>query len=124
MKCVPAVLAALLATTGCGHLTASEDAPAVLVAPSSAVRAELVAALTTALGAAPVALADDALMRTSVLVIDRAAPREARSRPLTGRTLESTAQRFELVVNDGRCALTRAADGARWPLPSAVCRPQ
>jgi len=116
--------AAIAAASGCGHLAAGEDVPALLVAPTPAVRAELRAALTDALGIAPRAIAEDALTRTSVLVIERAVA-EAANRPLTGRTVDTGAvQRFQLVVNDGRCILVRPADGWRAALPAAACTPE
>jgi hypothetical protein len=112
------------AAAGCGHLGASEDVPAVLVSPTAAVRTELRAALTEALGRAPVAIADEALTQTSVLVIERGPIREPANRPLTGRTVDADVQRFELVVNDGQCALLRASDGWRKQLAQARCTPE
>ena len=112
---------ALIVVTACRSV-AADDRPAVLVAPSEAVHAELVGALGTALGVPPV-VAADALTQTSVLIIDRAAPRPPNS-ALTGRTLETTAQRFELVLDADGCVLVRPADGWRARLPSAQCRPE
>jgi hypothetical protein len=111
------------AAAGCGHLGASEDVSAVLVNPTEAVRTELRAALTEALGRAPVAIADDALTQTSVLVIERGPIKEPANRPLTGRTLDADVQRFQLIVNDGQCALLRASDGWRKALTQARCAP-
>lgn len=120
----PALLltAALCATAACRHVPASASEPALLVEPTPAVRAQLREALTEALGAAPAAVADDALTRSSVLVVDRAAQREGARRPLTGRTVDTaTVHRFVLVVEDGGCVLTRPADGWRAPLGTAAC---
>jgi hypothetical protein len=114
-------LGALALIAACRSVAAGET-PAVLVAPSEAVHAELVAALGTALGAPPV-VAADALTQTNVLIIDRAAPRPPNA-ALTGRTLGVTAQRFELVLDAGACVLVRPADGWRARLSSAECRPQ
>ena len=123
MKCVfPAALALTIAA-GCGHLAANDDQPAVLVDPTDAVRAELRAALTAALGQAPVAIAADALTQTNVLVIDRAPVRELENRPLDGRVLEPTAQRFELVLASGECVLVRPSDSWRMRLAGAACAP-
>jgi hypothetical protein len=108
---------------GCGHLAADDEQPAVLVDPTDAVRAELRAALTAALGQTPIAIADDALTETNVLIIDRAPVRELENRPLDGRVLESTAQRFELVLAVGECVLVRPSDSWRMPLATAVCTP-
>jgi hypothetical protein len=116
-----AVLALGLAV-GCQHLPADER-PAVIVDPTDAVRTELRAALTSALGRAPVAIADDALTKTNVLIIERAPVRELENRPLDGRVLESSAQRFELVSAAGECVLVRPSDSWRMRLASAVCAP-
>lgn len=112
---------ALTSASACRTLAVG-GTPAVLVAPSATVHAELVAALTAALGAAPVAVAPDALTQTSVLIIDRASPRPANP-ALTGRTLATGgAQRFVLILDGPSCVLTRPADGWRMRLPSAECR--
>ena len=118
-----ALAAALGVLAGCGHLGASEEVPAVLVDPTDAVRAELRAALTAALGQAPVAIADDALTQTNVLVIDRAPVRDLANRPLDGRVVAPTAQRFELVLASGGCVLLRPADAWRMRLAGANCKP-
>ncbi|HEY7671902.1 MAG TPA: hypothetical protein VIC71_06775 [Gammaproteobacteria bacterium] len=122
MHRVSAAFLALAIAAGCGHLAADEERPAVLVAPTDAVRAELRAALTAALGQAPVAIADDALTQTYVLIIDRAPVRELENRPLDGRVLESTAERFELVLTSGECVLRRPSDSWHMRLASATCR--
>ncbi|HEY5568019.1 MAG TPA: hypothetical protein VIM81_12365 [Gammaproteobacteria bacterium] len=124
MKLEAVLCLSAAAAVGCGHLGASEDVPAVLVDPTEAVRTELRAALTEALGRAPVAIADDALTQTSTLVIERGPIREPANRPLTGRMLDADVQRFELVVNDGQCALLRASDGWRKALAQARCMPE
>lgn len=117
-----AIAAALLAGTGCRHLAAGDDVPAVLVNPTPAARAELLETLSAALNGAPITIADDALTRESVLLIERAPPRGRDA--LGGRTIETAVHRFELVVDDGRCALVRRADAWRAPLPSATCVPE
>jgi hypothetical protein len=120
------VLAAILTlalAAGCRHLAADAEQPAVLVDPTDAVRAELRAALTAALGQAPVAIADDALTQTNVLIIERAPVRDLEGRPLDGRVLEPTVHRFELVLASSECVLVRRGDAWRMRLASAVCRP-
>jgi hypothetical protein len=117
-------LAALSALAGCRSLAADEDVPAVLVAPNAAVRAELAEALRAALGQRPIALASDALTRSSVLIIDRAPAGRPPNPDATGRRLEIGAQRFRLVVSGDRCVLVRPTDGWRRPLPTARCRPE
>ena len=79
--------------------------------------------LFRSLGQAPVAIAADALTQTNVLVIDRAPVRELENRPLDGRVLEPTAQRFELVLASGECVLVRPSDSWRMRLAGAACAP-
>jgi hypothetical protein len=122
MRVLAAVFVLTLAA-GCGHLAADEGRPAVLVNPTDEVRTELRAALTAALGQAPIAVADDALTQTNILVIDRAPVRELENRPLDGRIVESTAQRFELVVTSGECVLQRPSDSWSMRLATATCAP-
>jgi hypothetical protein len=120
------VFSAVLALTflpACGHLAADEGEPAVLVDPTDAVRAELRAALTAALGQAPAAIADDALTQTNVLVIERAPVRDLEGRPLDGRVLEPVVHRFELVLASSECVLVRPSDAWRMRLANAQCRP-
>jgi hypothetical protein len=123
MQRVFAALLVLAIAAGCRHLAADEEHPAVLVDPTDAVRAELHAALTAALGRAPVAIADDALTQTNVLIIERAPVRELDGRPLDGRVLEPTVHRFELVLATGQCVLVRPSDAWRMRLASATCAP-
>jgi hypothetical protein len=56
------------------------------------------------------------------LIIDRAPVRELENRPLDGRIVESTAQRFELVLASGECVLQRPSDSWSMQLASATCR--
>jgi hypothetical protein len=123
MQRVLAVVLALAVAAGCRHLAAEEEQPAVLVDPTESVRAELRAALTAALGQAPVAIADDALTQTNVLIIERAQIRGPDGRPLDGRVLEPTVHRFELVLAASECVLVRPGDAWRMRLTSAQCRP-
>jgi hypothetical protein len=123
MQRVLAAILALAIAAGCRHLAADEQQPAVLVDPTDSVRAELRAALTAALGRAPVAIADDALTQTNVLIIERAPLRGPDGRPLDGRVLEPTVHRFELVLVSSECVLVRPSDAWRMRLASAICAP-
>jgi hypothetical protein len=123
MQRVLAAVFALAISASCKHLAADEERPAVLVQPTDAVRAELRAALAAALGREPVAIADDALTQTNVLIIERAPVRDLEGRPLDGRVLEPSVHRFELVLASSECVLVRPSDAWRMRLASAVCRP-
>lgn len=113
--------AAVLAVAACKSVSAQPDVPAVITAATPESRAELASAVTAALGM-PVALADDALTRSSVLTLERREPRDAQGRPLTGRTLDAPEQ-FQLVWDGRRCVLVRTLDGNRTPLAATSCRP-
>jgi hypothetical protein len=123
MQRVLAAVVTLAIAAGCRHLAAEEEQAAVLVDPTEEVRAELRAALTAALGQAPVAIADDALTQTNVLIIERAPVRDLEGRPLDGRVLDPTVHRFELVLASSECVLVRPSDSWRMRLVSAQCRP-
>ena len=116
-------LAAALALGACRVLEAAEPPePAVLVTPDAAVHAELVAAVSHELGRpTPVLLGDDALTRSSQLLIERVMPRDAEGRPFDGRT-RGRPERFSLWLADGHCVLEHAG-GGRTTLAKARCAP-
>lgn len=109
---------ALLAACGSLH----GERPAVIAAPSTSTRAELVRVVTLAFDGAPVTLADDALTRDSVLSVERRTPVGAQGRAATGRTLDEPA-RLRLVLDGGRCELVREVDGRRFLLRDVRCVP-
>jgi hypothetical protein len=113
-------LVAVLAPAACGTLGAQEQ-PALIAAHTQESRAELTRVVSTAMNGQPVTLADDALTRESVLVIERRTPPGEQGRAATGRTLEAP-QRLNLVLRTGRCLLVRA-DGREWELTEARCVP-
>ena len=103
-----------------------KELPALISNPTPQSRAELRRVLSAALGGAPVTIADDALTHTSVLIIERAVPRDGQGRPLnslTGRTLERPV-RFHLVKAGNRCMLVREGSGGRWELTETMCVPE
>jgi hypothetical protein len=69
-----------------------------------------------------VTLADDALTRDSVLMIERRTPPGPQGRAATGRTLEAPT-RFRLVLRGERCVLVHDADRREWQLQEARCTP-
>jgi hypothetical protein len=116
------IAAAVLANAACSTLNADET-PAVILDPSPESRAELARAVSEALHGAPVTLADDALTRTSLLVIERPGPRDLEQRPLTGRVLDPPEQ-FRLVLRGSRCVLVHLATGEGRVLGATTCRPE
>lgn len=115
-----AVTALLAGVHACVAPNAAET-PGVLVEPDDAARAELAGIVAAAVGSDTVLLADDALITTSWLVIERAVPRGLATPPISGRSLE-TPSRFRLFVIDTRCVLEHEGDGRRWTLTESRCR--
>lgn len=116
----PAPLVALsLAAFACTTLSGAEQ-PALIDKPTPRSRAELQRVLAEAFNGRPVTIADDALTRDSVLVIERREPRGLEGSPAGGRVLE-TPQQFRLVLRDSRCELVRSSDQRRWTLEETSC---
>jgi hypothetical protein len=108
------MLAALLAA--CASSSPRPDSlegavPAVIVEPTPKSRAALLQAVTDALGQEPL-LADDALTRESVLLVER--------RHVEGRE-RGTPERFRLLLAGGRCVLVHERTGQRAPLVDTRC---
>lgn len=108
-----------LSISGCKNVAPDEDQAAVIVAPDAASRAALQATVNDALGT-DVALADDALTETNLLVIERQVPQSIEGSPAQGRTMEMPFQ-FRLVANDGECILIDQRDQSRTVLANTVC---
>jgi hypothetical protein len=96
------------------------EAPALLVQPDAPARQELRAAVAQMLKLPSVLLADDALTRDNLLVIEKVRPRDARGLPLGGRDFDKPEQ-FRLFMVDGACVLVRQRTGARTALRAARC---
>jgi hypothetical protein len=107
--------------SACAQGLAHEEVPALIDHPTSESRAELAKVVSTALNGAPITLADDALTRDSVLIIERVQRRDAQGLPLNGRELERPEQ-FRLLKSGRRCVLVHERTGKRWPLRSTTCR--
>src|SRR5207245_7281567 len=106
------VAGSVFVLSACEALSAQPDAAAVIVHPTAASRAELSRAVSLALQGAPVTLADDALTRDSLLVIEPAHPRDASGLPLNGRERRKPEQ-FRLVKSGARCVLSPQGTGRR-----------
>ncbi|WP_346837339.1 hypothetical protein [Microbulbifer sp. SAOS-129_SWC] len=114
-------LLAPLLLAACGSQPAAgAPVPALLVAPTTAVRAQLQQVVSEALHGVPVTLADDALTRESLLLIERAQPRDAGGRLIQGRDPGAPAQ-FRLFLGGGNCYLQQLPSGQRWVLEGAEC---
>lgn len=95
--------------------------PAIIVHPTAASRADLARAVSQALGASRVRLADDALTRDGFLIVGRAQARDARGLPLNGREL-GRPQHFRLLRRGSHCTLVHMETGRSRVLTHTACR--
>jgi hypothetical protein len=114
-------ITAVLLLSACA--SAQAYVPAVIDKPTKESRAELAQAVSSALHGAPVTLADDALTRDSLLIIEKAHPRDANGVPLSGRDLDKP-EHFRLVKMGKHCALVHERTGKRTTLASTTCLPK
>jgi hypothetical protein len=115
------ILASTLLVAGCRTVRPEpRDVPALTVAPTDASRAALAAAVTAALHGAQVTLADDALTRSSTLIVERARQRDAVGLPVDGRVVAAP-ERFRLVKRGGACVLVHERTGREAVLESTTC---
>lgn len=106
--------------SACASSQAQTDAPALITQPSTASRAELLTAVTSALNVSNVTLADDALTQSSTLTIERTGLRDASGRQLNGRDLDKP-ELFQLVKNGTHCVLIHQGSGKRFDLAKTTC---
>lgn len=114
-------LAAVVILASCYSRLQASDLPAVLKVSTAASRAELVNVISEALNGSEVMLADDALMASSSLVIERTQRRDIQGRIDSGRSTELP-DRFELVINGSTCVLIHRGDESRYVLEKAACK--
>ena len=110
----------LLLAAGCRSLLAADAVPARLLEPDAAARAELSAAVSAALHRDSVLLADDALVGSSLLVLERAPARDPAGTRLQGRELAGP-WRFRLWLSGGPCVLEQLDGGRSAWLSHARC---
>jgi hypothetical protein len=116
--------AALFAlSTACRTVRPAPDVPALVVNPTPASRSALEAAVREASSGAPATLADDALTRESVLLLERAPARGPDGLPLSGRETRPP-ERFLLVKRGPSCVLVHEASGKSFALPGVECEPE
>jgi hypothetical protein len=117
-----AVLALTLTGLPASHASPPErGAPAVITHPNAASRADLERAVSRALHGAPVRLADDALTRNNLLIVDRAQARDVRGLPLNGRE-PGRPQHFRLLRHNSKCVLLHVETGKAHVLGHTSCR--
>jgi hypothetical protein len=111
----------VLGLVACQAPAQQPDVAAVLVNPTPQSRAQLVKAVNEMLGVSSVILTDDALTRSSVLLIERRPARDPAGVRFTGRDYGKPGT-FTLVKSAGACVLVSARDGKRIVLTGATCR--
>ncbi len=115
--------AAILLVSGCQTMNAAADVPALLSEPDEASRAALRDTISAIFGGQDVPLADDALTKSSLLLIERNPRGSLDAPPATGRVLEEPI-RFRLVKSGGECVLIDLRDESRHLLPDTTCVPE
>lgn len=113
------LLATMPGVVACQTVASSYDRPALITAPTDASRAALQQTVNTALHT-EVLLADDALTSTSLLIIERAAPRSIEGSHSTGRNMEMPIQ-FRLVIDGDDCVLIDQRNESRYVLRDTTC---
>ena len=104
---------------GCQTLANGEDVAARITNPTDHSRAALQNIVNDVL-ITDVALADDALTDSSVLIIEQHPPRNMQNPPSQGRNMD-TPIRFRLVLNGSDCILIDQRDNSRYVLEMTTC---
>ena len=113
-----AALVALL--PGCAASAPPPDVPAVITNADARTRAELRQVVGSLLGDAEILLADDALVTSGTLLVERRRHRDGAGRLLDGRAT-GRPERIDLVRQGTRCILVHAGSGERRVLRTARC---
>ncbi len=106
------VVGVFLALAACRTGAVRAEVPARVVDPTPESRAELQHVVSSTLGGRAVTIADDALTKDSLLIIE--------PKNLTGRDLGKP-DHFRLVLSDSRCVLVHQESDARIELTETSC---
>jgi len=109
----------VMSMSGCKNVAPDADQAAVIVNPDAASRAALQQTVNAALHT-DVTLADDALIDTSVLIIERKISQSIEGSPAQGRNMEMPIQ-FRLVTEGTNCILVDQRDLSRAVLVDTEC---
>ena len=123
LKILLSSLCALSLIEGCRTPAANPDAPALIIQPNEASRAELRKTLSGLFGGREINLADDALTDSSLLVLQHARDQESGGRPALGRDV-ARPFRFQLIKKEDDCFLVDMRDGKRYLLADTICVPE
>ena len=114
---------AVILISGCQTMNAASDVPALIAAPDDASRAALRQTVSAIFGGQDVPLADNALTKSSLLLIERDPRGSLDAPPATGRVMEEPI-RFRLVNSGGECVLVDLRDESRHLLSDTTCVPE
>ncbi len=106
------IVGMLLSLAACKTGTVRADMPAYIVNPTPASRTELLQVVSSTLGGRTVTIADDALTKDSMLIIE--------PKNLTGRDFGKP-DHFLLVLSNSRCVLVHQESDARSELMETSC---
>jgi len=117
---------ALLASAACRTMQGPGETTAVVVHPTPESRTAIAQAVTRALPThEPVALDDEALTTTGVLVIERAQRRNPVPLASGGDPRDlGVDERFHLVKVGEQCELVHDRTGRHYPLMGTTCAPR
>lgn len=115
------MLYAALPVAACTSPAVQTERPALIVQATAESRAELLKVVRVALHDVPLLLADDALTRDSILLIEPRQRFDAMGLPVNGRAL-GMPERFLLSVDGRRCVLTQERTRQRWVLERTQCK--
>ncbi|MDH3587731.1 MAG: hypothetical protein OEQ30_11630 [Gammaproteobacteria bacterium] len=104
-------------------MNAASDVPALIAAPDDASRAALRQTVSAIFGGQDVPLADNALTKSSLLLIERDPRGSLDAPPATGRVMEEPI-RFRLVKSGDECVLVDLRDESRHLLSDTTCVPE
>jgi hypothetical protein len=113
----------LIMISGCRTLSGADDVPARITQPDAGSRAALQATLSELYGGIKIRLADDALTRSSLLVLTTGANSALVEPAATGRIV-SEPYRFRLVRQGDDCILIDLRDDSRHLLAHTTCTPE
>jgi len=119
MKSLLAFAAAVTVLAGCKTNAIHGEQAARIVDPTDESRAALQDTVNALLNT-DVTLADDALVNSSLLIIERNVPRKIDSPPAQGRIMDMPIQ-FQLVTDGSDCVLIDKRDDSRHRLDNTVC---
>lgn len=120
MKIWLSIAIAAMVLFACKNSDTRQEIPARIIAPTAESRAELLDVVSNALHNANLTLADDALTKSSLLVIERKRHRDLNNNPVIGREL-SQPEQFRLLLDGNQCVLIHLNNGNHRVLMNTHC---